>query len=183
MRERQRPLDDLLHQPVGVRAGGVDPQKERLQGGALAGRGLRQPAKEVGRGAQVGVGASPGADQHQAADQLGMPQRQLLGDDAAPRLADDVGSRDPKRPQQPGGVIGGGGHRERLVGHGRAAHAAGVVGGEPVAVRKPVQLELPGLHGITEPGDDQHLRPLSAALNPEIDVPRPHLFTHGDAPS
>ena len=115
VRERQRPLDDLLHQAVGVRAGGVDPQEEGLQEGALAGGGLRQPAKEVGRGAQVGVRAGIGADQHQAADQLGMPQRQLLGDDAPPRLADDVGSRDPKRPQQPGGVIGGGGHRVAFV--------------------------------------------------------------------
>jgi hypothetical protein len=176
------PLDNLLHQAVGVRPRGIDPQEERFQEGALARRHLRQPAKEAERGAQIGVGASPGADQDQAADQLGMPQRQLLGDSTPSRLADDVSSRDLKCPQQSGDVVGHVAHRERLLQHGRPPGPGAVKGGDPVAVRKPLQLELPGLGGIAQPGDDQHLRPLSAALNPELEASRPHLFTHGDYP-
>jgi hypothetical protein len=112
-----------------------------------------------------------------------MPQGQLLGDDAPDGVAKDVGSRDRKRFEQGGRVVGRGGHRERLLTHGRASHPAVVIGGEPVAVLQPVQLELPGLYGIGQPRDDQHLRALTATLHPEIDVPGPHLFTHGASPS
>ena len=108
-----------------------------------------------------------------------MAQGQLLGDDAPDGVANDMGSWDPKRFQQRGRVVGRGRHRERLLTHGRASHPAVVIGGEPVAVRQPVQLELPGLHGIGQPRDGQHLRALPATLHPEIDIPGPHLSTHG----
>jgi hypothetical protein len=149
--------DEPLNGPVGMRLWRVDPQEEGLEGGTLARGDLHQPVPKLGHGAQVGIGASPGADQHQAADQLAVAQRQLLGDDAPAREAHDMGGRDLQSPQQASRVVGHGGHRERLVGWGqrRAARPTVVEGRQPPAVRQPLQLRLPGLGGITEPGNQQ----------------------------
>ena len=77
-----------------------------------------------------------------------MPDRELLRDDTPTGKASHVGGGDVERAQQRGGVIGHGSHRERLGRQRRAAHPAIVIGSEPIAVREPVQLELPGLCGI-----------------------------------
>jgi hypothetical protein len=77
-----------------------------------------------------------------------MPEREFLRDDTPAGKAGHVDGRDIERAQQRDGVIGHGGHRERLGRQRCAAHPAVVVGGEPVAVREPVQLELPSLGGI-----------------------------------
>jgi hypothetical protein len=76
-------LDDLGHRTVRVRARGIDPGEERLEEGALAGGRLWQPAPEVELGAPESVRASVGALEHEAADQLRVPEGQLLADGAA----------------------------------------------------------------------------------------------------
>src|SRR5215217_5174285 len=70
---------------IRVRVRSVDPQEERLEHGALAGGDLHEPVPELGHGAEVGVGTSPRTDEDKAADELRMPERQLLGDEATPR--------------------------------------------------------------------------------------------------
>ena len=65
---------------VGVGAGRVDPEEERLEHRPLARRGLGQPRPGVEHGEEVGVGPAPGAHEHQAADELGVAEGQLLGD-------------------------------------------------------------------------------------------------------
>jgi hypothetical protein len=45
-----------------------------------------------------------------------------------------------------------------------------VEGREAVAVGQAVELELPGLGGIAEPGDEQDVRSVAAALDPELSV-------------
>jgi hypothetical protein len=98
-----------------------------------------------------------------------MPQRQLLSDDTTPREAGDMGGRDLQRAQQRRGVVGHGGHRERPLGQRRAPRPAVVESGEPVSVREPLELEVPGLGGIAQPGDEQDVGPLSPALDPQVE--------------
>lgn len=98
-----------------------------------------------------------------------MPEREFLRDDTPAGKAGHVGGGDVERAQQRGGVTGHGGHREWLGRQRRAAHPAVVIGGELVAVREPVQLELPGLRGIAEPGDGQDV--CSSSRNAPISVP------------
>jgi len=107
-----------------------------------------------------------------------MPEREFLGDNTSPGEAGHVSGGNLKRPQQRGGVIGHGGHRERPGGQRRASRAAVVESGEPVAVREPVQLGLPGLRGITQPGDEQDVWPRSPALGPQAEAARAHMFAH-----
>ena len=178
VREGHHLLDDLLDRAVLVGAGGVDPHVERLEEGPLAGRDFRQPAPGSHRGAEERVRTGPGAHQDQAADERGVPEREFLRDGAAAGKAGHVRGGDVERSQQRGGVIGHGGHRERLGRQRRAAHPAVVVSDEPVAVREPVQLELPGLGGIAEPGDEQDIRPGSLALDPHVQGPRAYVLAH-----
>lgn len=83
VREGQGLLDDLLHGAVVVRAPCVDPQVEPLEELPLARRRLGHPAPEGAHGGQVRVPPRPRAHEHEAADEPGVAQRQLLGDDAA----------------------------------------------------------------------------------------------------
>jgi hypothetical protein len=83
VREGEHLLDELGDGAVVVRPGGVDVEEEPFEEGAFAGGDLDQPADEQDLGAKVGIRRRPGALQHQAADQLGVPEGQLLGDDAA----------------------------------------------------------------------------------------------------
>ena len=110
-----------------------------------------KPAPEFRHGAEVRVRACPGTGQDQAADKPGVPEREFLRDDTPTGKAGHVGGRDVQRAQQRGGVIGHRGHRERPGRQRRAAHPPVVTGGQPVAVREPVQLELPGLGRIAQP--------------------------------
>jgi hypothetical protein len=54
------------------------------------------------------------------------------------------------------------------LGPGRAPRPAIVEGGEAVALGESVERWLPGLGGIAEPGDDQHVGALATALDPEL---------------
>jgi hypothetical protein len=85
------------------------------------GRHLWQPAPEIELGAEQNVRTSVGADEHEAADQVTVPKRQLLRDGAPHREAGDVGARNPERAQQRGGIVGHRGRRERSLGRGRSA--------------------------------------------------------------
>jgi hypothetical protein len=55
--------------------------------------------------AQIGVGHGPGALQDEAADEVGVAERQLLGDEAAAGEAGYVGGGNVERAQDPGGVV------------------------------------------------------------------------------
>jgi hypothetical protein len=121
VREGQYLLDELVDGAVVVRVSRVDPQEEALQEGTLARSDLDLPADGKEPGAEVGVHRRPGALQDQAADQVGVAQRQLLGDDASPGEPGHVGGRDVERPQDPGRVIGHLLHRNRPGRHGGAA--------------------------------------------------------------
>jgi hypothetical protein len=68
----------------------------------------------------------------------------------AAREARDVGGIYAKRPQHPGGVIGHRLHRSRTLRHRRSPRTSIVEPGQPVAVREPVELELPRLDGVAE---------------------------------
>jgi len=92
--------------------------------------------------------------------------------------AGHVGGGDLKGAQQRGGVVGHGGHRERSGGQRRASRPAVVEGGEPVAAGEPLQLELPGLGGIAQPGDEQDVWPCSPALDPHVQVARADILAH-----
>ena len=116
--EGQRFGDELVHGAVGVRAWCVDPGEERLEEGALARRGLRQPAPELELGAKQGVGAGVGADEHEAADELRVAKRELLRDRASHREAGDVGGGHVECAQDRCGVVGHRRYRKRLVGRG-----------------------------------------------------------------
>jgi hypothetical protein len=96
----------------------------------------------------------------------------------AHREADDVGARDLQRAQQRGGVVGHRGHRQRPLGQRRAPRTAVVEGGDAVAVREPVELGLPRLGGIAQPGDEQDVGSLPSALGPELDVVDVNCFAH-----
>lgn len=89
----ERLLDDLVDGAVVVRAGGLDVEEEPLEEGALAGGDLDQPANELAPLAQVGIRRRPGALQHEAADKVRVPKRELLGDDAAAGEAGHVRGR------------------------------------------------------------------------------------------
>ena len=78
-----------------------------------------------------------------------MPQGQLLGDDTTGGLTNHMGCWNRERPQQRCGVLGQGGDREGLGRHRSAAHPAVVEGGEPVAIRRSVQLKLSPLSAGT----------------------------------
>jgi hypothetical protein len=74
-----------------VRPRRVDVEEEPFEEGALAGGDLDQPADEEAPGAEVRVRYGPRALEDEAANELGVAERQLLGDDAAAREASDVG--------------------------------------------------------------------------------------------
>ena len=112
-----------------------------------------------------------------------MPERQLLGDDASARETGDMRGRDVERPQHAGRVVGHRLHRGRGLGHRRASGAAVVEGGHPVAVGEPVQLELPGLDGVAEAADEQHVGPLADLLRPDVQPVSGHVPAHGQLPS
>jgi hypothetical protein len=105
VRESQRLLDDLGHRAVRVRARRVDPREEGLEEGALARRGLRQPAPQVELRAKQRVGAGIGAVEDEATDELGVADRKFLRDRAPHREAGDVGGGHTERPQERGSVI------------------------------------------------------------------------------
>jgi hypothetical protein len=79
-----------------------------------------------------------------------------------------MGARDLERPQQRSSVVRHRRRRERPVGQGGAPRPAVVKGGEAVAVGEPVELRLPCLGGVAEPGDEKDIRPLPLALDPEL---------------
>ena len=161
-----------------MRARRVDPREEALEEGALAGRDLYQPAPEVELGAEEGVRASVRAHEDEAADELGVPKGQLLGDGASHREAGDVGARDLQSAQQRGSVVGYRGRREAPLGQRRAPRTAVVEGGDEVAVREPVELWLPRFGGVAEPRDEQDVGSLPSALSPDLDVAGVDCFTH-----
>ncbi len=92
------------------------------------------------------------------------------GDPAAAREAGDVGVGDVEGPQEGGGVVGHQLHRKRSLGQRRAAGSAVVEGREPVAVGQPVELGLPGLGRVAEPGDEQDVGALAPSLDPQVHV-------------
>jgi hypothetical protein len=69
------------------------------------------------------------------------------------------------------------------AGQRRTARPTVVEGRQPPAVRQPLQLRLPGLGGITEPGNQQDVGSLPAAFHPESDVAALDHFTHRAASS
>jgi hypothetical protein len=81
-----------------------------------------------------------------------------------------VGGLNLERAQQRGGVVGHHGNRERTVGQRGAPRPAVVERDQAIAVREAVQLELPSIGGIAEPGDEQDVWPLAAAHYPKLDV-------------
>ncbi len=148
----------------------IDPREEGLEESALAVRDLCQPAPEVELGAKEGVRASVRAHEDEAADELGVPKGQLLGDGASHREAGDVGARDLQRTQQRCGVVGHCVRREAPLRQRRAPCSAVVEGGDQVAVREPVELWLPRFGGVAEPRDEQDVGSLPSALGPELDI-------------
>ena len=75
--------------------GGVDEEEEGLEEVPLARGGAGQPVDEASPTCAAATSiARPRALQDEAADQLRMPQRQLLADDAAAGEAGHVGGRD-----------------------------------------------------------------------------------------
>jgi hypothetical protein len=131
---------------------------------------LRQPAPELELGAEQGVWASVRAHEHEAANELGVAKRELLRDRASHREACDVDCGRVQRVQERGRVVGHGRRRQCPVGQRRASDAPVVEGGQAVAVGQPVELVLPRLGGVAEPGDQQHVGPVAAALDPELEL-------------
>ena len=140
--------------------------------------GLYEPADEGAPSADVGVRHRPGALEDEAADERGVTQGELLGDDAAAREARDVGGGNLERPQDRGGVVGHRRHGGRPLGHRRPARPAIVEGGHAVAVREPVELELPRLDRVAEPADQEDIRSLADLLDVDVELPRPYVLSH-----
>jgi hypothetical protein len=155
-----------------VRPRRVDVEEEPFEERALARRDLGQPADEHAPRAQVGVRHRPGALQDEAADEVGVAERQLLGDDAAAGEAGDVGGGNVERAQDPGGVVGHLLHRDRTRGHRGPSRAAVVERGHPVPVGEPAELELPRLDGVAEAADEQDVRSKPDLLDVDLEAVR-----------
>ena len=173
-----RLVDDRVDRAVVVGPRGVDRRGRSPRGTPARPGRLGSQRKNAHQPAQVGVHPRQGALQHQAAHELGVPQCQLLADDAAAREAGHVRGRDVESAQDRGGVVGHHLHGRRSVGHPRAARAAVVEGRQPVAVGQPVELELPRLDGVAEAADQQDVRSLAHLLGPDVQVTGPDVLSH-----
>ena len=60
----------------------------------------------------------------------------------------------------------------------RSRHAAIVESDDAVAVGEAVELRLPRLSRIAQPRDQQHIRALSTALDPQLDVADRYPLAH-----
>ncbi len=99
-----------------------------------------------------------------------MADGQGLGDPGPAGEAGHVGIGDLERPKQAGGVVGHQLDGQRSFAERRAPRTAVVEGGEPVAVGEPVELELPGLGRVAEPGEEQDVGAVAPSLDPHADV-------------
>jgi hypothetical protein len=176
--EGEHLLDELVDGPVVVRPRRVDVEEEPLEERALARSDLDQPADEEQPRAQVGVHHRPRALQDEAADQLGVAERQLLRDDAAARKAGDVGGANVKRSQDAGGVVRHRLHGDGAFGHGGPTGPAVVERGQAVAVGEPIELELPRLDGVPRAADQQHVRSFADLLGPDVELAGAYMLAH-----
>jgi hypothetical protein len=178
VREGQRVLDDLAHRPIGVRAWRVDPGEERVEERALARCDLRQPAPEGELRVEEGVRASVCAHEDEAANELGLPERQLLCDGASHREAGDVGGGNFEGSEDGGRVIRHDLRRDRALRQRGSPCPTIVEGGHAVAVGEAIQLELPRLDGVAEAPDQQDVRSFADLLGPDVEVTGADVVTH-----
>ena len=172
---------------VGARLGGVDPavhdplvpdprrEAPQVDGDEeVADRIglLRRPHPVAEDLVQEAIAAAPGPVEDEAAHAVRMRERQLLGDRAAHRGPHHVGSLEPERIDQRGGVGGEVGDPERPVGRRRPSHASVVEGRHPVAVLQSRDLVDPARALVGEPGDEQDVVALALLLDPQVDAVR-----------
>src|SRR5829696_2301401 len=69
-------FDDLAHEALRVRARRIDPREESLEEGTLVGCGFGEPAPEVQLGAEKRVRTTVRADEHEAADEVAVAERE-----------------------------------------------------------------------------------------------------------
>ncbi len=110
-----------------------------------------------------------------------MAERQLLGDDAAPREAGDVGGRNAERPEDLGGIVGHHLRRDRTPRHRRPPCPPVVEGSQAVAVGEPVELELPRLDGVARSADEQDVGTLADLLGPDVEITGAYVLAHPSA--
>jgi hypothetical protein len=81
-----------------------------------------------------------------------------------------VGLLDTERTQQVGGVVGHVADGETFGRQRRPSGPAVVEGGQPVTVGQPVQLKHPGVGGVAQPGDQQHVGAVASLFDPQLDL-------------
>jgi len=111
----------------------------------------------------LGAGLRIGASEHQSANPLGVPKRQLLGDHSAHRHADDMDSLDAERVQQARSVVGHLLDRVRPGRLGAAADATVVEHDRAVALGEVGDLVEPR-RGVGGEPHDQEERVAAAVL-------------------
>ena len=117
----------------------------------------------------VAVGLGKRAGEHETPHAPRMPERQLLGDHAAHRHADDVGARDPHGVEEAGRVVGHVVHGVRAGRSGAPPHTPVVEGDRAIAAGEVGNLEQPGTRVGGEPHDEEQRVPVPALLVVELD--------------